>query len=233
MSPALTVVNGYVNNAAGGATPNGVVLDGSSGCYVTTPDHADWGLAGVVRWVARVKATDWTKGSEQAVFSRYGAAGQKSWWWIVRDVDGMNFVGFADGTTGVLDNDSSAFGLTDNVAYWIGYEYNTATGAYAFYKCADQASVPTIWASWTSVSSGTIAASTLFDGTSPVYLGGMSGDIFRLTGTIYRAQIYDDGVLVANPDFSATGSPLAVPGAGTYTDSLGKVWTMNGTAAIV
>ena len=46
-------------------------------------------------------------------------------------------------------------------------------------------------------------------------------------GRIYRVEVRIDGVLVANPDFSAQ-----TPGTTSFNDSTGKTWTITGNASI-
>src|SRR5262245_31370990 len=49
--------------------PCGLVLDGTSGTYATAPDYAALTMTGVLQWVVRVKAADWTTTNSWALLS--------------------------------------------------------------------------------------------------------------------------------------------------------------------
>lgn len=210
--------------------PDGVVLDGSVGSYLTTPDSPDWTVSGVLRFVMRVKPVSWATGVAQILATHTGVSNFAVQWYI--GVTGaQGFQVSADGTA-VTSVGSGTMGLVNNTPYWIGVEYNTLTGAYAFYKASDQSTTPALWSGWSLILSSTTAAVTMFESNAIVRLGADSAGGSRLTGTVYDFRWYNNGVLVANPDFTASASPRAVLGATTYTDSTGKVWSLLGTAKI-
>jgi len=78
---------------------------------------------------------------------------------------------------------------------------------------------------------------SIFSSNSPVEVGrtvdgsAVQGDIpSAVQGKLYRFQMRSGigGTVVADPDFTAQDS-----GASTFTDSAGRVWTLNGSAAVI
>jgi hypothetical protein len=68
----------------------------------------------------------------------------------------------------------------------------------------------------------------IFDGTAPLVIGGTDGGNFQLAmGDVYSAQLYNNGVLVA--DFEPNDW---VSGNTWVSSSTGETWTRNGSALI-
>lgn len=232
---SLGGLSGVALTATGAASYNGLVLDGSSGAWASTPDIAAWTAAGVLRWVARIRASDYTRAADQVIIGQYVNTGnQRAHLFAVTTAGALRLDISSNGTTNAFTQASSAPAFVDGTAYWVGVEYNTATGALTYYKAADAEAQPALWAGFTQISTHTVAAAAPFASTGALGIGAIdAGVTARFFGSIIRAQFIDDGVTIANPDFSANGSPLAVTGASTYTDSTGKVWTLGGTASIL
>lgn len=224
---------GYASSVITGV-PNGVLLPNSAGTVVTTPDLAAWDVTGVLRLVVRASSPIWNPGGFVLTLVGHWLSPANQSWGLFTGLGGGAAVFIsADGAATVVSTFANP-GFVPNTTYWLGAEYNTATGQRDLYIAdGSSAAVPAFWSGWTQFSSAVLAAAVPFASAAPVSLGGTGDASFRfLAGVIYRAQIYDDGVLIANPDFSSTGNPLAVPGAPNYTDSLGLVWTLAGAAVI-
>jgi hypothetical protein len=141
----------------------------------------------------------------------------------------------SDGVTYQVDQTHApAPALVNGTTYWLGYEYNSLTGAWGIYRHADTGTntPPTIWSGWSEATTGVATAVIPFDSTAPLSIGARGDGNAPLSGTIQVARLYDDGVLIADADFTASASPVAVAGAATYTDSVGNVWTLVGAAFI-
>ena len=209
-----------------------VTFPGTSGDYASTPDSAVWNVSGTVRVVARVRATDYTAAAGQTILAHWNSTVTLRAFRLLLTTGGeLQWVVSPDGSSGAaVTMTSSGASFVDGTTYWVGVEYDTSTGAYAFYKAADNSSMvpPSIWSSWTSVTSGTASAVTPFNGTSVLEVGTSNvGTADRFTGRIYRAMIYDDGVLVAdfNPGDAASTSATSWTARASTT---GETWTLNG-----
>lgn len=188
-----------------------------------------------MRAVARIRATDYTAAATQNIVSQWNSTGNQRGWRFYDDTAGkLGFLLSSDGIASTVDQLSAAPGFVDGTAYWVGVEYDTATGTLRFYQAADTDVLPTIWSGWTQLGTDIAAtAAVAFNSTANLRIGAHGGgDNGMLAGTIYRVVLYDDGVAVANPDFTRTASPVAVPGSSFYTDSVGNNWTLEGTAVI-
>lgn len=218
-----------------GTSPAGVLLDGSSNSSVTTPDSSTWNISGVIDIACRVRAADYSPSPSQFVAGHHEPTGnQRGYALFLQTTGALNFVASSGGGAANVSTNSSNASLTDGIAYWIGVSYNTVTGALTFYKHADQEAMPTIWSGWTTISTHTVTAVTPFDCNASLSIGATGSFLSsRFVGTVYRVALYDDGVLIADANFQGDGSPKATANStGTYTDSLGNVWTLRGTARV-
>lgn len=205
-------------------------VPGVTGSWFSAPDSATLNISGVFRAVVRVALTDWTPVANQTFVSHYVAGGNVAFLFYVGNTGSLGFIASADGTTATVSKASVATGFTDGTTHWVGIEYNTGTGAYGFFTAADNSSYdpPTIWSGWTAGSSGTATATTFFDSATLYGVGGTGGGGgSAAAGTFYRAQLYDDGVLVYDFD-----PRRAYKGARSVSSATGETYTVNGTAAI-
>ncbi len=233
------------NGPVGASNPTGqgATLDGTSGCFITTPDASKYNVAGVFTLLVCAKVTNFANGIDpQTLIGKYnGTGGQYSWIWALRTATTeMQASASSNGTSANLfDRDSNGTTMIDGRAYWFALEVdlNDLTQSLTYRIAAYAPDPPTLWdtASWVTISGSPFdisATGTIADTSALVTLGALqnTGAIYQLTGTFYKAIMYDDGVLIANADFTETGG--SDPGDPTHTDSTGNVWTLQGTAAI-
>lgn len=211
--------------------PGGLFVDGGG---ASTPDIAAWNVTGVMDVVAKVTLPDYTPGATSHLVAHDDIIGGSRGWSFLLNTDGtLAFFLSSNGTTAAVQQSSAAHGLTNRREYWLGVSYNTATGALAFYKADGAEAMPTRWSGWTLISAHSVTAAVPFNSTAALTIGISGGvGIFPVVGWIHRAAVYDDGTLIADPNFGPDGAPLAVVNAPTYTDSTGKVWTLAGAAYI-
>lgn len=104
-------------------------LNGSAGTYIGTSDSANLDFVNACTLLAMVQFADWTPATEKVIASKWGAAGQRSWYWSIGGVAGerMTFVISRDGTASVafvadvdLPADGTAVGL--GLSYFISSE---------------------------------------------------------------------------------------------------------------
>lgn len=209
-------------------TTSALDLPGGSGNFATSPDDASLDVTGDLDLRARIAPDDWTPSADQAIVAKSNPAGnQRQYHLVLRSTGALRLTWSTDGTSGgTTDADSTvATGFADGSTHWVRATLATATGTVKFYTSDDGVV-------WTQLGSTlTYAPTSIFAGTAPANVGARSGgvtDVFA--GLIYSAQIRSgiDGTVVADPRFDQ--QPL---GTTSFTDSTGKVWTINGTAVIV
>lgn len=216
------------------ATPNGWLNPGTLNTDVAnTPDYAALNVAGTLQITARVKGISYTPAGTQMIVGHWDiVSNQRSWGFFIPATTGtLLFQASSNGTAVAVTQASSAAGLVNNTEYWLGVEYVTTTGACTFYKAPAGINEPTKWTGWTQISTHAPAACVLFDATCPASVGAF-GSFFsaNFPGIVYIARAYQTGTRVL--DFDASPSGNAIPGTSTFTDSLGKVWTVRGGSSI-
>lgn len=186
-------------------------LPGSGGAFVSTPHTADLNLTADMELIFRARMTDWSPTNQTMISKgnsprRYQLAFAATSW------------GMWNGTTYASRSQSA---LTDATTYWL--RLTLVSGSLSHFYAADQASIPT---SWTQV--GAAQAWSLGSTNTETLTLGSVGTGELLNGRIYRAIVRSsvDGTTVAdfNPNLYSTGS--------TFTSTDGRVYTLNGTAAI-
>lgn len=218
------------------APTGGLELPGVAGSTASTPDVAALDITGDIEIRAWLSATDWASGVARELASKYeSTADQRSWaFWI--DVGGQ--LGFTWSTAGTLATVLSA--STPNplaplppddgpLAVAVTLDVNNGAGGHVvtFYAHPD---IDAPLADWTQVYTETTAGTTsIFSGSANLIVGNDEIESV-LAGLIREVRVYNGigGTLVASPDFTAQ-----IIGATGFTDSAGRVWTINGDAAIV
>lgn len=200
-----------------------VTLPGTTGNVVSTPDSASLDITGDVELVARIAPTDYSNGAEQRIISKRDGAPRGNYEIHLTATAAVTFScndGAKEGTS------TATLPYGNGVVSWLKVTKNTSTGVIRFYHATDQTSEPT---SWTQLGAD-VAAGTgaLVAGTDSLWLGGIGTSFSPFGGRILRAIVRNgiDGTTVAdfNPNLYSTGS--------TFTSTDGRVYTLNGTAAI-
>jgi hypothetical protein len=224
------IVQAEVRDLDAGGT-EGMVLDGSSGAYADSPDHADFDITGDIDVRVQVLADDWTPAGAQTLVGKFAQAGdQRSWKFMLDAAGTLRFRFSQDGLA--TASSASTVPLPDPgdlpraLRVTLDADNGAAGRTITFYYGPD------IDGPWTQlgtpITSGGVV--TMFSGTAPVEVGSAdAGTQEQFTGTVYAAQVYSGiaGTLVGNPDFQAQA-----PGTTVFVDSVGKTWTLHGTAAI-
>ena len=211
------------------AQTQALVLPGTSGNYVSSPDAAALDIVGDIEIVCRVGLNDWTPTAETTLVSKRGASTQISYRLYVTTAGILTLEWSTNGTT-TTTQASSAPSLTDGTVYWLKVNLdvvNSTNRVINFYKAADQTTEPT---SWTTVSTHTVAGTTsIYSSTSPLEIGSYSsGASTRATGRFLRAIVRNGiaGTTVFDADFTA-----ATAGATSFTESTGKTVTVTQSAS--
>lgn len=199
----------------------------------TTPDHADFATNQLeVRILAAMD--DWTSpgafGMHLIGQEDTSPQTDKSFTLSVHPNGRPRLAVYPDGATVLEPSEcDTATGFPDGSKRWLRCVFlGDFSGLHAFqyYTAADNG---TLNPSFTTLGSGIVAAGTvtLHNSSQPLQI---NGPIFPNTGKVYYAEVRHSvtQTILTNPDFRRL-----VPGTTSFKDSTGKVWTLNGTAAVV
>ncbi|MFG2002292.1 hypothetical protein ACGFNU_24380 [Spirillospora sp. NPDC048911] len=206
------------------AAGTALYLPGTTG-NATTPDHASLDIVGDLD--VRVEATveEWGNTSAGLV-SKWLDGGQLSWTLWLNENGTLTLFW---STTGV-----NVLAATSTVrvpaelrhqALRATLDVNNGSGGWTctFYTAA------TIGGSWTQLGAAVTGAgvTSIFSSTAPLQVGELLGAEVRSHVQAAEVRSGINGALVAAPVFSAQP-----PGATSFTDSAGRVWSLTGDAAI-
>lgn len=217
-----------------------LVVPGVAGAYASTPDHPTLDITGDLDVRVRVQPDQWATVDTPIVLTNNQVliakadADERSYQLSVAELGFPVAVWSPDGT---FVNEQIAAGNQLVAALkpiWFGQTVDVDNGAgqhvVTFYRF-DGDPAPADITTWTVIETLTRSGTTsIFGSTSPLEIG--SSDLGTETdfrGRILGAQVRDgiNGTLAADPNFTAQ-----TPGATSFTDSTGKLWTINGTAEI-
>ncbi|MFI9005107.1 hypothetical protein [Streptomyces sp. NPDC053541] len=211
-----------------GAEPYLSVPEGVAG-RATTPDHASLDITGDIDVRVDVAPRLWSgAGIGYELAGKYAGAGSRSWRFMVTGEGELMFTWSPNGTN-VLEHRSPVLTpIAERMAVRATLDVNNGSGGYTLtYYVADTLAGP-----WTQVGQTVTTAGTtaIFASAAAVELGDVAVMAFtnherRIYGAEIRSGI--DGTVVAAPSFSAQA-----PGATSFTDSTGKVWTVANGASV-
>jgi hypothetical protein len=205
-----------------------LLLDGTSGCWCTTPDAVALDIIADIDIRAEGTLINNPPGVSQTYVSKWdGTGNQRSYliqlsnaglWRILWTTAGISTI--ADtGNSVITTGDQRAFRKTLDVV-----DGTNRTIKSYFGNTLDDLT--------TEFSSESPAGTTsIFAGTAVLGVGAhTAGTADRFNGRISRVQVRNgiNGTIVANPDFRSLA-----PGTTSFVDSAGLTWTLQGTAKIV
>jgi len=224
--------------------PNGLITR-ASGAYASAPDTAGLAITGDMQVDVYVLADSyhpgsgvqtiigqWATGNQGWALQIVGSSGQLRWTWSTTGAD----TNTADSTV----SDPLQNHTTDGTGVWLRavVDVNTGggNGSVSFFYSFDGVT-------WSALGTTiTTAATSIFNSTAPLKIAANDTNTNPFSGITYKANVYrgigavasgaPGGVLVANPDFTPTGAPIAQPGTTSYVDSFGNVFTLAGAASI-
>jgi len=219
----------------GAAVPvpqGGLVLPGTAGNYASTPDTAVLDITGDVDLRADAKLTNWASGASQQLIGKYTTGGNQRSYRLAITGTGLVQMLWSDlGSNDVPLNSTIAVTpdpATGRLAVRATLDVdNGAAGHTAtFYTAA------TLRGPWVQLGAPVVGAGTtsIFSGTAVLEAGSRDAGTANLaTGTIYAAEVRNgiNGTVVASPRFNQLAT-----GTTGFTDTSGRVWTVNGTATI-
>ncbi|MFI2431995.1 hypothetical protein [Streptomyces sp. NPDC018693] len=211
-----------------------VVMSGADDpdAYLSTPSSTALDITGDLD--VRVEFTmDDPVNLPASLANRYGTAGNRSWLLAVAADSFPALVWSTDGTAASLVVSTVPLPAMPGrrMALRAVLDVDNGAGGYtvSFYtaKRADAAGED-----WRLLGEPTVTdagTTSVFNPVEDVRVGGSDSVVTVpcLNGNLYRCQLHDSGGLIADLDTSA-----ASPGASSFTDSRGLVWTLNGNSEL-
>lgn len=209
----------------------GLLLDGSTGCRASTPDHSSLDITGDLD--IRVEATldNWTSGDFRTLVAKRGTAGNISYQFRVDDTNRLELVWSTDGTATLTADQTTlpTIPASRRLAVRVTIDVDNGVGqrVITFYTA------PSISGTWTILGSAVTQAGTtsIFSSSAPVEVGSIESGVSQLlAGVVHAVEIRNGiaGTVVANPDFSTQLETTT-----SFTDAAGKLWTLNGSSKII
>jgi hypothetical protein len=213
------------------AYPSGTALEltGNSGSYLSTPDVAALDLTGDMEIAADITTT-WG-GVQQGIAGKWLFAGdQRSYLFAIETTGRLRFWHSPNGADDTTFISTVAVPITSGrLRVRVTFDVDNGAGG----RTATFYTGPSMLGPWAQLGMPVTASGTAatFSGSAPVEIGSWNGGANgRLTGQVHAVQIRSSigGTLVANPSMQGQ-----TPGAGSFVDSTGKTWTVNGDAALI
>jgi len=147
-------------------------------------------------------------------------ASARGWILSTGNTNNALYAVFGSGATTYVEQQSSSHNVPSGTPYWFRVTRIAASGVITFYKSPDGAT-------WTTISTHTLAAFPLITNTRTAYFGATDGSANALGGRVYRAVVIGDGSTVLDIDCSVVTSTAAT----TFTAATGQTVTINKSAA--
>lgn len=205
----------------------GLYLSGNAGSYASTPDHASLDITGDIDLRAEAALDDWSSGIAQVLMSRYdSAANDRSFALQSYATGAARFWRSANGSTTTPATSSVLIPAANGARKALRLDYASATGNCVFSTAA------AIDGTWTQLgSTQATAPSAIYAGSAPLEVGSWAlGTAGNTKGIVFAAEFRNGigGTVVADPRFDEQAMDAA-----SFTDSTGKLWTINGDAYLV
>lgn len=215
-----------IADRSGNSAFNGLVMNGTSGNYASSPDSVPLSIVGDIDIRAWVVPDDWTPAAVNVVVSKRLSTGNQISYVLRINTDGvLQLLWSPDGTAGnaVLTASTVAPSVSNFSPLWIRATLDVDNGAsgytVVFYTSPDGVL-------WSQLGSAVVggAPTSIFDGTATLNIGGMqNGTLFPFFGVVHRAQVLAgiNGTLVFDADFTRV-SKLAA----SFTESSANAATV-------
>lgn len=208
-----------------------LALDGTPTGYASTPDVAALALTGDLDVRVEVTADWYAQSDTQTLIGQWETTGDQRSWHLAIEAGGVLTLTLStDGVSTVAPFQFLPY-LPPRAAVRVTFHGGSGDGVLQvrFYTA------PTLDGPWTQISNDADLTGPgtypIFNSTAPLRIGPADSTAEPparpLTGLVHRAEVRNgiDGPIIAAPDFTA---PTAGP---TFTDTAGRVWTVQGTAA--
>jgi hypothetical protein len=212
---------------------SGLVQDGTSGDYASTPDAASLDIVGDIELMVEVTARDWSPSAAQALISKWLATGNQRSYQLRLMTDGtLTYRWSTDGTAITTKTSTAAVSVPASGRLAIRVTHDVSNGGNNDVKFYTASSISGSWVQLgsTVTTAGTVA---LFSSSAVLTLGSSDdGTVERFAGIIHAAKVLSGlaGTEVANPNFEIQANNTT-SFADTATPA--KTWTINGAAEVV
>lgn len=207
-------------------------LPGTANNYASTPDSAALSITGDIDLRANISLVDWIPGALSGVISKWTQSGitvlNSSYRLSVESNGTLSLRTTSDGTTVLVSTSTDIVHTDDGERTWIRATMDVDNGSggntVQFFVSDDGVT-------WDQLGNTVVNVGTtsIFDGTSPLYLGGADNNTQMMTGTLISAEVRNGiaGSVVASFDAadgttgatsvvsSATGETYAIFQTGT------------------
>jgi len=202
----------------------------AAGDYFSTPDSVANSITGDISIVVDAALDDWTPAVGNCLVAKDGvSAGTRSYQFAVRTDGKLQFSFSTAGTTLVTVVSTVAPSFANGNRYHVAVERESATGKVRFYTGTDHASLALLGTEVTA------ATGNIYDSTSRLEFGNLSGLAYELVGKIFDSELYS-GLAISNPstavmkvDFDPTDW---TSGSTWVAEETGETWTINGNAKV-
>lgn len=226
-----TVTTGMAEQAGGLVLPARPAtarmrLPGAVGSYASTPDHASLDITGDIEIEFDIEPSAWAFGTTQTVVAKFNTA-MRAYAVTIRAAGELGFGYSVDGTA--LVTRQSTVAVTGNRRQCkIEFDSNNGAAGHTvrFWTRSPGGTYTQLGADVTNA--GVI---TMHSGAAPLEVGANTlGTGTPMLGVVHSVTVRNaiGGTAVANPNFTGQA-----PGATSFTDSTGKLWTLNGSSRLV
>jgi hypothetical protein len=217
----------------------GMRLNGAAGTYASTPDNAVFDITTNIALVAEVTLADWTPSVAMVLISKWNPPNNLSYLFYIDTTGLLNLTWTTGGTIATVVNFTSTVPVpisSGRIAVGVGLDVdNGAAGKTAQFSIA-----PSINGPWTQLGASvtTAGVTSIFSGNAVVEIGThTAGGSNPLNGIVHAAAIGpgNPGTADLNNTTFWAGYPRfnrQTAGTTSFTDDIGRVWTLNGSAFI-
>jgi hypothetical protein len=211
--------------------PAGLLLPGASGDYASTPNHASLQITGDLDLRADVALDDYATGSSQSLITKWLDAATRSYRLRINTTGFLSLVWSTTGANFIIRTSTVPVPVVNGQRIAVRVQLDVDNGAGG--HTVTFATAPSLAGPWSTLGTPVITAGTtsVAATTAAMGIGAANDGTFEVAaGEIFAAQARDglEGTVVANPDFT-----VQAHGAGSFVDSTGKTWTINGNAEII
>ncbi len=196
-------------------------LNGTSGCYASCPDIAAIAGATTLEIEVDVALDDWYT-TAHALLSQAAGAGQTAILFRGNYITDRRMYVYvsADGSN-LAPAYNRVHTAVDGSRHRMGWVWHANVGGVS--DCQFEMDGAPLGA----LATGAAVPGGVWNSTAPIAIGAFN-NTERAVGNFYSAKIWANGTLVASPDFT-----VQPPGAISFVDAQGNLWTLGGSAAIL
>jgi len=206
-----------------------IYFTGAASNSFTAPDSAALDLTGDIDIIAWIKCPDYSPATGMRIVSKINGAATTTGGGYELYVGAAGQLNFQISTGSAARDMASSIGWgTDGVGYWVRGFYNDTAKTTRFSKSTEAKTLDPADVTWTTINTSVAhGGGSPAAGTMSLTVGDMPNLARQLTGEVSRVQVWS-GESTAGGTLVADWSAVAM--GNRYRDSLGNVWSPNGSA---